>query len=150
MKKNILAFFLLMVIGIGKSFAVLPDDLSNLVKHLEFLGYDISMDGEGMKAAHPSELNIYIQKYHGGILITASFTESKYGKNNRGEFLALINKLNERATIGRYYIDTKGGRLCIEAYYPGNYNKQTFGVFLDVFNSDRSHLGEVGIGKYIE
>ena len=151
MKKHLFLLVLLAVFSLGESLAAPPDNSIDIIKHLEFEGYDVSMDSNRIKATHSRELNVLLQKYRGGMLVTAFFGGSDYGKQNRGEWLVLINKLNQGAAAARYYID-KDGDMAIEAYYPGEYNKKAFSAFLDAFNLERSHLSEVGseIRKFLK
>lgn len=124
------------------SFASPPDNAADVIKHLEFQGYDVAMNSKRIKATHAKELNILIKKYRGGMLTTSMFAGSEHGKKNRNDFIGLINKLNQKAAAARYYVDDEGD-LIIEAYYPGSYNKQAFSAFLDAYNLERSHLSAV-------
>ncbi len=149
MKK--IVFILISIIITSVSYATPPKHASDVMKHLEFLGYDVSMDTKRIKAIHPTYLNIFIRQYRGGMLVTAFFGGSKYGKNNKDSWLILLNKLNKNATAAKYYIDDDGD-MTIEAYYPGEYNKKSFSAFLDAFNLESIQLVQVAdkIKKYLK
>ena len=116
-------------------------DFGDFINHLEFLGYDVSDNDERLRVTHAQNLNFSLKKFRGGVLITTFFGGSEYGKNNRGSFLALVNKLNQGAVVARYYVDSDGD-MVIEGYCPGEYNKKTFSAFLDAFNFEKSNLSE--------
>ena len=149
MKKIIVIFALMLIVSTG--YAKPPENSSDVIKHLEFLGYEVSMNSTRIKAKHSKNLNLLIRKYRGGILATAYFVSSEYGKSNKSSWLHLINKLNRKAAAARYYLDSDGDML-IEGYYPGDYNKKSFSAFLDAFNLERRHISEVSneIKKYLE
>ncbi|NDV89774.1 hypothetical protein GTH32_01000 [Alteromonas sp. 345S023] len=128
-----------------------PANASSVQAHLEFEGYDISMNSSRMKATHSTELNFFIKKYRGGMLVTSFFGGNDYSKSNRNGFLKAINQLNAKAAAGRYYIDSDGD-LAIEAFYPGTYDKKSFANFLETFELERTHLTEMGdeITNYLD
>lgn len=116
-----------------------PAEGAEIIEHLEFLGYDASMNSERIAAKHPKELNLLLRKYRGGILTTSFFGGSEYGKRNRTEWAGVLNDLNAKAAAARFYI-SKNGSMVIEAYYPGSYEKQRFSLFLDAFKLERANL----------
>jgi len=115
------------------SIAAPPEDSSDVVRHLEFIGYNVSMNSERISAKHPENPNILIKKYQGGMLFTTLHGSNDNGKRNRDKLLALVNELNSEAVVARYYID-KDGNMWIEGYYPGNYNKNSFSTFIEKYN----------------
>ncbi|RME07468.1 MAG: hypothetical protein D6812_00085 [Deltaproteobacteria bacterium] len=151
--KNKLAFVLvaLFLLPAVPSPAAPPDHAVDLIKHLEFLGYDVSMDSERIIAKHSKHLNILLKKYRGGILVTAYFGGSAYGKQHRTEWLSVINALNQEAAAARYYLDGDGD-LIIEGYYPGDYDKKSFGLFIETFNLEGMNLAKKSndLMKYLE
>lgn len=120
-----------------------PANASSVQTHLEFEGYDVSMNSSRMKATHDTELNFFIKKYRGGMLLTSFFGGNDYSTRNRKGFLDAINQLNAKAAASRYYIDSDGD-LAIEAFYPGAYNKKSFANFLEAFELERTHLTDMG------
>jgi hypothetical protein len=130
-----------LLLGLQFSYAKPPKNAAEVMEHLEVLGYDVSMNTKRIKAKHDKYLNIFLKQYRNGILVTAFFGATDYGKKHRKEFETLLNKLNADAAAGRYYVD-KDGDLAIEAYYPGPYQKKNFTAFLDAFNYEQDNLAE--------
>jgi len=114
-----------------------------IVEHLEFLGYKVTSGEDKIEVSHPVFLNFVLRNYRGGLLISTYFIATEYGKANRSEFVEFANDLNKEAAASRFYID-KDGDLAIEAYYPGEYEKTRFGLFLDAFNLAQGQLSERG------
>jgi hypothetical protein len=132
MRRYFLILSALLILG-GSAVAEPPKEAVKILKHLEFLGYKATMDSEHIIAKHPEHLNFYIKKYRGGMLFTSFFTSNAEGKKHRNELIRIVNDLNKNAAATRYYID-KDGDLAIEGYYPGGYERQRFGLFLDTYN----------------
>ncbi|WP_456391543.1 hypothetical protein [Nitratifractor sp.] len=137
-KKSVMTL-LAAALSVNFLYATPPEPAVDIVKHLEFLGYKATMDSNKIKATHPKYFNIFLKKFRGGILVTAYYGATSYAASHRGKFLELVNKLNQEATAGRYYLD-KDGDLAIEGYYPGTYRRTNFGTFLEAFNEERNHL----------
>jgi hypothetical protein len=138
----VISVAMLLAFGANQLAAAPPENSGDVIKHLEFLGYEVSSNSNGIQAKHSKNLNISLKKYRGGILATTFFRGSDYGKNNKSSWLAILNKLNMKAAAARYYIDGDGD-LVIEGYYPGTYNKAAFSAFLEAYNLERNHLYEV-------
>jgi len=137
--------FLLLIVTGAMSLTMLhatpPEPAVEIVKHLEFLGYKATMDSKKIKAVHSKYFNIFLKKFKGGILVTTYYRATKYAASHRCEFLKIINKLNREAIAGRYYLD-KEGDLVIEGYYPGTYQRTSFGIFIDSFNEEQRNLAK--------
>jgi hypothetical protein len=141
MKQTLYAILSSAMLGLGALHATPPSDAVDVIKHLEFLGYNASMDSKRIKALHPKHFNIFLKSFKGGILMTTYYGATPYGKSHREELLKEVNTLNRMAIAGRYYLD-KEGDLVLEGYYPGAYDRQSFGVFLESFNEEKKSLGE--------
>lgn len=135
----------------GTSFASPPEKAAEIIKHLEFLGYDVSLDSERITGTHSENFNIYVKKYRGGMLFTSFLLSTDYGKEHLDDFLPLVNKLNQKASAVRWYVDGDGD-LIIEGYYPGEYEKQAFSTFLDAYNLASVEIGEIleEISKFLK
>jgi hypothetical protein len=83
--------------------------------------------------------------------VTTYYGATPYGKSHRDELLREINTLNRMAIAGRYYLDEEGD-LILEGYYPGAYDRQSFGVFLESFNEEKKNLAKrIGsLQKYLK
>lgn len=150
-KAKLLGTIALLMLGTGTVSAAPPDNASDVIEHLEFMGYEVSMNDERIRAVHNENINIMLKKFQGGILTVAYYGGSQYADDNRGAFLNLINTLNQKAVSARFYIDGDGD-LAIESYYPGKYNRQGFSAFLKAFNLEQSNLsGELDeLQRYLD
>jgi hypothetical protein len=110
-----------------------PEQAEALTEHLEFLGYTVSRSDEQLTARHGRHADVVLKRYAGGILVSAYYVANDYGRRNRDELVRLANEFNREAVAARYYVDGDGD-LVIEAYYPGNYRKDSFGLFLENYN----------------
>lgn len=125
------------------------DIIKQISDHLQFLGYEISPDGERVRAVHPRKFNILIRPLGGGVLFTAIFGCSSQAKIDRLGYLEVINSLNESAAVARFYAD-KDADLFIEAWYPDYYDRTEFGRFVDVWYRDCGLLSEnTSLSKYL-
>lgn len=121
---------------------ILMDQVST---HLSFLGYEVSCDDEDQifRALHPVRTNFLFWKYRGGILLTSFYKATAAARTDYGEFLSNINTLNQEASVCRFLAD-KERDLRLEAWYPGNYEKTTFGVFMESWHDDTELLRRHG------
>ena len=140
-RRAIVTLFFAGILGIGVLQATPPEPAVEIVKHLEFLGYKAEMDSKKIKAKHSKHFNIFLRKFKGGILVTSFYGATKYAASHRCEFLELVNTLNSGATAGRFYLD-KEGDLVIEGFYPGTYDRKSFGAFIDSYNEERRNLAK--------
>lgn len=110
------------------------DDASKVSKHLKKLDYDVEKGDESLTAEHESELNVSVREYKDGLLIRSYIGTSEESERTLRK---LCNKLNYKATTARMYIDNDGD-LIFEAWYPGNYDKDRFDIFMEAWQNDTS------------
>jgi hypothetical protein len=110
--------------------------------HLEFLGYTIEERDDDLVARHSSNYNVVLKALRGGILLTAFFTSTDAAKTDPAGFHNVINGLNAGAISVRYYADSDTD-LVAEAWYPGAYDRERFGLEINEFNSDLRKLPEL-------
>lgn len=130
---------LLLCITALPALAAPPDEVDDITSHLEFMGYDVTVNQERLSAKHGNNPNILLKKFRGGILISGFYTGTAYAKSHRSQFMATVNNLNNESIAGRFYVD-KDGDLVLEGYYPGPYNKKAFSAFMDNFNQTNKLL----------
>ena len=119
------------------------ETFGEFITHLEFIGYTVSVNDDGIvNAKHPNDLSFSMKEFKGGVLCAGYFGGSDHAKGNQGAFLQLVNELNLNAAAARFYIDSDGD-LAIEGYYPGAYEKKRFGVFIDVYNESIAQLSNM-------
>lgn len=148
--EKLLAFLVLIGSLNVSAVAAPPEKAGDIMEHLSFLGYKVSMDEKRITADHEEHLYFALKKYRTGMLATAFFGGSDYGKQNMGAFLQRVNELNRSAAVNRYYVDVDGD-LAIEAFYPGEYDKQAFSAFMQVVQRAADELQEVDdIAAYLE
>ena len=108
--------------------------------HLEFLGYEVQ-DGEtSLIAKHDKFYNISVKPYNGGVLVVTFFGTTDRAKSDRVGFLGFLNGMNAEAVAARYYEDDEGD-VIVEGWYPGDYDRTRFGIFLEKFNGVSDQLG---------
>lgn len=111
------------------------DILEQIKSHVEFLGYDVTVEEERGRAKHPERWNIVYREFKGGILFQTYFGVSDYGKSNKEEFFNFLNLMNQGAVVVRFYADDDFD-LVMEAWLPSGYEKQTFGRFVEQWDND--------------
>jgi len=111
------------------------DQLTKIITHLQFLGYETVPGEKRVQAKHPKHILLVIKEYRGGFLFTVFFRGTEYAKEKREDFLEFANSFNIRADIARAYVSEEGN-LVFEAWYPGDYKKTTFSRFLDNWHKD--------------
>lgn len=111
-------------------------DLDQVRRHLEFLGYETTDEGEGRIAArHATKPNLVARDFHGGCLLSAYFKAAQPAFQNRAGYLDAINSVNSPATIARFYADSDGD-LAMEAFYSFPYDRNAFGQFMTLWDQD--------------
>lgn len=110
--------------------------IDQICTHLEFLGYETNKTDSGtIRATHKSYFNIIFKEYGYGVLFSAFFSSNPTAKSDRKGFLESVNSFNRIARVSRCYID-KDEDIAFEACMPSNYEKASFGTFMEIFNSD--------------
>lgn len=125
-------------------------NLDQASNHLQFLGYEITDSGESKRARHSQRWNMVFKVYKDGLLFSAYLTGSDHAKQsgNRTEYLELVNALNRAASVTRFYLDDDQD-LVMEAVWPGEYERERFGAFMDLWDTDtRSHLIQLESQKF--
>jgi len=149
MKRTIIALLFLSLGAVGLKAEVFKGS-DDYKKHMEFLGYEVTPKKKTLQAKHGQFLNVWLKQYQKGILVIGYFGRNEKTKQYVAGFHKLINDLNKGASAARYYED-KDGDLAIEAWYPGNYERVRFGIFMDAFNQTRSQLQkEDRLEKYVK
>jgi len=108
--------------------------------HLEFLGYAVEEGESSLIARHDKNYNISVRSYNGGVLVVTFFGTTDRAESDRIGFLEFLNAMNESAVAARYYEDDEGD-VVVEAWFPGDYDRSRFGVFLERFNVIGDQLG---------
>lgn len=127
----------------SSAFATLPDDADAIINHLEFLGYNIKKNENNIVAKHSKNMNLVIMKYKEGVMLTTLFGLNENGKNHTPEVLNLMNVLNNKSGISKFYV-YKNKNLFIQSYYPGSYEKHRFTIFLDQVLADHKIVVKLG------
>ncbi|MFW6366466.1 MAG: YbjN domain-containing protein, partial [Spirochaetota bacterium] len=80
--------------------------LSDVIReHLSYLGYTSTRDGNTISAKHHIKPGFDILVVSNGILFRAWFAHKKMDDARLGEYVAVVNRLNESTTIGKFYVD---------------------------------------------
>ncbi|MCS7010573.1 MAG: hypothetical protein NZL98_04340, partial [Anaerolineales bacterium] len=73
---------------------------------------------------------------------------SDNAKRNKLSYLELINSLNAKAAIARFYAD-EDFDFFIEAWYPNYYDRTGFGAFLETLDRDYRLLVNSEADQYL-
>jgi hypothetical protein len=135
----------------GTGISATDTALKDFVSHLEFLGYTSEISGKILLFRKAGVPNVGLRPWQGGILLSV-YVASTQGKQEQGAFGKLVNTLNETATVCRYYLDNDGD-LCIEAWYPGTYVRESFSSLFKAWQDDwqrivDKHLDD--LKKYVD
>lgn len=111
------------------------ENLKKLANHLEFLGYELELDKENerYRATHDKNWNFMFGNSVGGILLRCYIGTEDDATMDK--LLKYVNDLNREAAVARFYIDDDGD-FTFEGWWPREYNKATFGVFMDAWHHD--------------
>ena len=74
------------------------NSLDQVSTHLQFLGYEISREGELLTARHQIYPNIVIRPFAGGILFTSPFECSDNAKRNHLGYLTIPSIISSQET----------------------------------------------------
>lgn len=114
------------------------------ITHMEFLGYKTLIKKKVAFFKHPKHMNLLLRKYKGGYLFTATFRSTAHAKKSLKKFRMICNMSTGKATLAKFYLD-KDNDFIIEAWFPGEYEKDRFALFINTLNNDwRSILRLVG------
>jgi hypothetical protein len=122
--------------------------LDSMLAHLEFLGYEVTQDGEIARAKHATRYNVSLRSFASGILLTRLFGANDTARQDKAGYLEFINSLNNKAAVARFYAD-KDMDLFIEAWYPDMYDRPSFGLFLEIWDRDCALMAESEAPKYL-
>ena len=147
---RVISFLAFFVLAVSPAWAAPFAGSDEFKAHFEFLGYSVE-DGEtSLIARHDTFYNVSVKPYNGGMLVVTFFGTTDRAKSDRVGFLEFLNGMNESAVAARYYEDDEGD-VIVEGWYPGDYDRARFGVFLERFNAIGDQLGGSGTaGDYLE
>lgn len=131
-KLKVTAFIGLMLF----SFAHADETNFNAVQgHLEFLGYKCEQNKDRIICkTEAASLNLAVFKRGAGFLLISTFKQKPEAQKNRAELNQLLNEMNQNSLASRYYADND--TVFLEAFQPGNYQKENFAVLLAQFQND--------------
>jgi hypothetical protein len=136
--------------AISRPSADLEQTRAQIGHHLQFLGYDVRVDGKTVLAHHPTKTNIIIQTFNEGVLFTSIYGCEEAAVIDRIGFLEFINAANGNATISRYYAGSNDD-FFLEAWYTGDYRQVDFARFVSLWEMDFERLKQVpGISMYLK
>ncbi len=125
-------------------------DLDQVARHLEFLGYEVSLEEEGrLVARHNAKPNMVARDFKGGCLLTSFFGADRAASHNRQGYLETINSLNSPATVTRFYADSDND-FATEAFYNYPYDRAAFGRFMELWDQDFARVISSDIVQYLK
>jgi len=119
---------------------VTGDALAQVLKHLEYLGYEVRLDPTGWShAEHPYRYDFFLRVFAQGIRLHCSVGIGAAIGNTRAAWLEFLNTANEQAHIAQFSLfeDDRGGtgvRIC--AFVSGVYSRPAFAMALDMWRDD--------------
>jgi hypothetical protein len=123
--------------------------LNQFATHLRFLGYEVNVENEVIFAEHPNKSNIILFVYSNGTMMKALFRAGNDATRNRQAYLELLNQLNTKSLVTRYYADNDSD-LVYEAFFSGEYSQASFAHFLDLWDADFQNLmGIDGLERFL-
>ena len=105
--------------------------IEEYAEHLEFLGYKLDRI-DGIAASHERFPNVKILEKGGGLLMVAWFGVKEEAV---AEAMNYANSLNQQAVATRYLIDGDGD-FAMEGWVPGEYSRNTFATFMELWHRD--------------
>lgn len=127
-------------------------ELKQMADHLEFLGYQIKrieLDNgkELVTAVHPTNNNfMFFDLMTGFTLFRVNLsTEKRY----EAEMDKAINRVNQDLGLSKIYYEMEDDIvvLRIEAVYVGEYKKERFGSFYELFENDQKRIFQLDASK---
>jgi hypothetical protein len=118
------------------------DLISEVVNHVEFLGYTVKSEDEGNYIADPSSRDIaqpsftFHRTRGTGVFFLCGFPISDKVKEDPTGFLQFVNEANLFAFVARFTWSPENEGFYAEAYYTSNYDKRTFGNFISTWLSE--------------
>lgn len=121
------------------------ETLKQMANHLNFLGYEIEKldlkdDKEFVVARHSKNNNIiFWEMFPNFVMFKVSLTTQK---KSSAKVDAYMNEANKDLDFTKVYYDIDKGVLTLglEAVYIGEYVKQTFGQFYEIFEKDQQRF----------
>ena len=112
-----------------------------IVTHMEFLGYKIKLEEEGIYyARHSGRFDLQIltgETTEMGLLFGGKFVTTHQARNDRSGYMEFINDLNINSNVTKFFREpADGDELVYQAWYPGVYDKATFSMFIDFIQED--------------
>jgi hypothetical protein len=110
--------------------------LQLILKHLELLGYRTQVDAVGVQVTHDVQPFFRVFNQGGGIGFLFPFVTSKDAAQDAGGFFGFLNDMNAQSAIARFTFDRQRTLLWVSAWYPGLYERQSFGAFFDTLRQE--------------
>jgi hypothetical protein len=117
--------------------ADLPPDVDAVAQHMAFLGYQCERLPDRLECKHPQNVNMQVRGLQGGTLLITYLAAEDAAKapDKRLSVLELVNTMNANSTTVIFFVD-KDGDLGASTWFPGAYDKATFGQMLERWNTD--------------
>jgi hypothetical protein len=109
--------------------------LEQMATQLGYMGYNVEIKEDLVLAKHEIKPNFALKAMGGGILLKSGFRANEKTSYSYDEFLELMNELNKKAIIVRFFAD-EDRDLALEAWFPPVYDPHAFGLFLSGFDRD--------------
>ena len=115
--------------------------------HLEYYGYTMRPMSDGWTyAEHPRRLNFCYRKVPYGWRLFAGLVVGRSLGELRGTILDALNAINEQSDVAKFSLmrDSDGDSVVrARAVFHGDYRRQDFAVFVDLWQSDLERLSDL-------
>jgi hypothetical protein len=114
-----------------------PPDVDAVAEHMGFLGYQCQRKDDRLECQHPQNVNVAVRGLQGGTLLISYLRAEDAAKapERRLEVLELVNTMNANSTSVIFFVD-QDGDLGASSWFPGRYDKATFGQMMERWNTD--------------
>lgn len=125
----------------------LTEEMKQVYKHLDFLGYDVEVGSETLvNASHESRPNVQVSETDSGLLLFGLYAESDKAKSDRKGYLEFINEMNNNNQLVCWGTNDNG--LWSQGFYSGGYDREAFGTFLEAWSSEIENMEALASSGY--
>jgi hypothetical protein len=117
------------------------DDLSQVVTHLAYLGYEVGLpEPDGWSyAQHPLRYDFHLRTFPWGIRLHCAVPIDAAAGNSLDTWLAYLNTANEKSRFTQFSLfeDRHGMHgVRMRAFASGAYGRQAFAMVMDMWHDD--------------
>lgn len=121
-----------------------------IVAFLQGQGYTVEPHGTGYRARHEQFLDFSLRGVEGGVLFGSFFSPTEAARAERAELLELINRMNGRVIVSRFYLDPDGD-LIQEAWLSATLGEEAVARYVEAWQRDGLSIGaEPDLRRFVQ